>query len=358
MSTYSKKGKGWRYDFMLNGVRYTQAWFKTKREAKQAETDKRKEVLEPPLAATTDMGFLELVNRRLDHMKAYNSKAHYDDYRYRCKPWVQLWGHLECSEITREMIQAFILKRSRVSACTANRDMVSLRSLFNFGRKQNLITVNPTEGIESLPIEKKVKYIPPLEDIFKVIAAAEPDTQDYLWTIRETMARVSEVNRLAWDDDVDLEGRYVILYTRKKKGGHLTPRKVPMTEHLFKILSRRYAQRNKQMPYVFWYTYVSRKTGERCEGPYTRRKRLMKGLCKKAGVRYFNFHALRHSGASVMDSLGVPIGSIQRILGHENRTTTEIYLQSIGDSERQAMAVFEAASTNSHTDSHTAVVSK
>ncbi len=76
---------------------------------------------------------------------------------------------------------------------------------------------------------------------------ADLDTQDYLWAIRETMARVSEVNRLTWDD-VDLEGRHIILYTRKKKGGHLTPRKVPMTEHLFKILSRRYAQRNKQVP--------------------------------------------------------------------------------------------------------------
>ncbi len=84
----------------------------------------------------------------------------------------------------------------------------------------------------------------------------------------------------------------------------------------------------------------------------------MKGLCKKAEVRYFNFHALRHSGASVMDSLGVPIGSIQRILGHQQRRTTENYLQSMGDSERQAMAVFEEASTNSHMDFHTAAVSK
>ncbi len=355
MSVYSIKGKGWRYDFTLKGERYTQAWYKTKTEAKQAEAEKRKEVLEPQkeTQTLTDMEFSELVNRRLDHMKAYNSKAHYDDFRYRCRPWVRLWGHLQCSEITREMIQGFILKRRRVSACTANRDMVSLRSLFNFGKKQNWINVNPSEGIELLPVEKKVKYIPPLEDIFQVIAAAEPETQDYLWAIRETMARVSEVNRLTWDD-VDLEGRYVILYTRKKKGGHLTPRKVPMTEHLFKILSRRYAQRNKQMPYVFWHTYTSRKTGEQRQGSFRRRKRLMPGLCKKAGVRYFNFHALRHSGASVMDSLGVPIGSIQRILGHEQRSTTEIYLQSLGNSERQAMAVFEEASRNSHTDSHTA----
>jgi integrase len=65
----------------------------------------------------------------------------------------------------------------------------------------------------------------------------------------------------------------------------------------------------------------------------------MKGLCKKAGVRYFRFHTLRHFGASLLDQSNVSIGSIQRLLGHENRTTTEIYLHSIGDSERVAMDV-------------------
>jgi len=42
-----------------------------------------------------------------------------------------------------------------------------------------------------------------------------------------------------------------------------------------------------------------------------------------------------------MDSGTVPLGAIQRILGHENRTTTEIYLHSIGNAEREAIAVLE-----------------
>jgi hypothetical protein len=41
--------------------------------------------------------------------------------------------------------------------------------------------------------------------------------------------------------------------------------------------------------------------------------------------------------ASVLDEMGIPIGIIQRILGHQNRKTTEIYLHSIGDAERKAM---------------------
>ena len=62
----------------------------------------------------------------------------------------------------------------------------------------------------------------------------------------------------------------------------------------------------------------------------------------KAKVKYLRFHALRHFGVSMFDSANIPIGSIQRILGHESRSTTEIYLHSIGDSERQAMHFLSA----------------
>jgi integrase len=67
----------------------------------------------------------------------------------------------------------------------------------------------------------------------------------------------------------------------------------------------------------------------------------MKTLCKKAGVRYFLFHALRHLGVSILDRENINLGSIQGLLGQENRTTTEIYLHSIGEAEREAMKVFE-----------------
>ena len=42
-------------------------------------------------------------------------------------------------------------------------------------------------------------------------------------------------------------------------------------------------------------------------------------------------------GASVLDRANISIGLIQRILGHENRTTTEIYLHSIDEIDRVAM---------------------
>lgn len=79
----------------------------------------------------------------------------------------------------------------------------------------------------------------------------------------------------------------------------------------------------------------------------------MKSLCAKADVPYFRFHALRHAGASLMDSINTPIGTIQKILGHENRKTTEIYLHTFNETEKQAIRDYEAAREKSHTDYHT-----
>jgi len=225
-------------------------------------------------------------------------------------------------------------------------------ALGRIGKKKSYVETDPTAGLSFLSIEKWIKYVPPTETIDEVIALADPDTQDYLWVIRETMGRVGEINRLNWED-VNLREGYVVLSTRIKRGGNLTPRTVPMTHKLREILTRRFNERDKAKPWVFWHTYWSSKTGEKAQGPYQDRKLLMKGLCKRAGVRYFRYHALRHAGASMIETNNVPIGSIQRILGHENRTTTEIYLHSIGQAERTAMNVYQQARVQSRPESHT-----
>jgi len=123
-----------------------------------------------------------------------------------------------------------------------------------------------------------------------------------------------------------------------------------MTQRLYEILALKYAERDPKKPWVFW----NPRTGL----PYRDRKGIMKRLCEKAKVSYFRFHALRHSSASLMDNNNVPMGAIQRILGHRNRTTTEIYLHSLGEGEREAIETLEAVREKkvSHRSTHSVMM--
>jgi integrase len=354
MTCYFVKGKGWRYEFQMNGTRYTKGFFTTERRAKKAELIRREELVRPAVQQTApetliDMGFSHLVNLRLDHVKAYNSDSHYGTYTYLAKRWTSMWGEMPCSQITSTMVEEHLKERRKISAYTANKDLRYLKATLKFGIEKQHISNDPTSELRFFPVEKRVIYVPPSEDIDKVIACANPDIQDYLYVVRETVARVGEVNRLRWDD-VNFNVRYVVLYTRKKSGGHLTPRKVSMTQKLHEVLSRRFQTREPSKPWVFWHRYWSRKQGTHVEGPYGDRKKIMKKLCHDAKVKYFRFHPIRHSGASIMADSNVPIGVIQRILGHENSKTTEIYLHSMGEAERDAMRTFEKARQEPHTN--------
>ncbi len=298
MSVYfNKRREWWEYYFRHNKTPYTGAGFKRKKHALEAEADRKKEVKQPqPVSREKiDMGFLTLLNESLDYLQAYRSKKHYQDTLYMAKKWVNQWKERGVHEISPEMIRSYLISvRQEVSAHTANKELRCLRALFNYGIKppNRWFVFNPTDGLEFFPTESKVKYIPPVEDVIKVILAAEGGVQDYLWTIALTLGRMSEVNRLEWKD-IDFHNRTVTLYTRNK--------------------------------------------GEWVTGPYQDRKKIMKSLCERAGVRYFRFHPIRHFGASLLEKEGVSIKVIQELLGHENRRTTEIYLHSFAGSEKEAM---------------------
>jgi len=153
MSTYFVKGKGWRFDFTHKGARETGTWFKTKQEARKKEAERKEEIVNPkPLPQIPiDMAFLELVNKRLDYVKAYHSAGYYRDTCYLAKKWIEEWNGYNCSDISDDMVQDFMLKRSKVSGYTANKDLRYLRIFFNFGIQKRWISINPTAGIAFFP---------------------------------------------------------------------------------------------------------------------------------------------------------------------------------------------------------------
>ncbi len=112
MGVYFVHKKGWRYDFVMKGQRYTQAWYETKRDANEAEHKKRIELSKP---TSTDMDFLTLVNLRLDEVKQRLSTEHYMDTLYHARRWAQKWSGLTCSKITIELITKLRDERKKIS---------------------------------------------------------------------------------------------------------------------------------------------------------------------------------------------------------------------------------------------------
>ncbi len=56
-----------------------------------------------------------------------------------------------------------------------------------------------------------------------------------------------------------------------------------MTQKIYHILSRRFLERDKTKPWVFWHSYVDQK-GKRQTGQFIDRREVLKNLCAKAGV--------------------------------------------------------------------------
>lgn len=318
-----KHGKKWRYDFLKDGVRYKMGGFKSKAEAVQAEAEARTG------ARTINMDFLKLCNSRLEEVEIRRTKKHFQETKVLLQELISLWGTFP--QISRDDIHDYLNSVAVKSKNLANRRLRMIRALFNHGVNRNWFVLNPANGINFFGVDRKRKYIPPDEDIERVLASANDEQRNYLLTIIYTLARVREINRLKWQD-IDLQNRYLILRTRKARNSNVSERKIPINNLLLKILE----SLSHTGEYVF--------TNPANQTAYDYRRRFLKTLCKKAQVPQFTFHCLRHYGASKLANSGVAITDIQEILGHQDTTTTSIYLQSIRGSVVEALQKLEVIS--------------
>lgn len=71
--------------------------------------------------------------------------------------------------------------------------------------------------------------------------------------------------------------------------------------------------------------------------------RQLKPAAKAVGLGHVNWHLLRHSNATLHDSLGTPLGTVQALLGHSSsEITRQLYLHSLPEDRRVAAEKLEA----------------
>jgi len=98
-----------------------------------------------------------------------------------------------------------------------------------------------------------------------------------------------------------------------------------------------------------WATIGARATGR----PF-RRREIMERLCKKAGVKHFGYHAIRHLSATILAHAGLDIPSVQTVLRHKNPNTTAKYIKSLGVQPNRLDVIFEKRESSKvlHFDEH------
>ena len=61
-------------------------------------------------------------------------------------------------------------------------------------------------------------------------------------------------------------------------------------------------------------------------------------VCIALGLTGVNWHWLRHAHATLLDSVGAPLGTVQALLGHaSSEVTREIYIGSVPEDARTAV---------------------
>jgi len=71
--------------------------------------------------------------------------------------------------------------------------------------------------------------------------------------------------------------------------------------------------------------YAAKRKGKLFPETYSHYWLLLRKLCLRAGVPMVSPHTLRHSAAVDLINRGLPLGGVQRLLGHTQESTTLIY---------------------------------
>lgn len=154
-----------------------------------------------------------------------------------------------------------------------------------------------------------------------------------------TGLRLGELRALRWQD-VYLKERRIVVRQAVSRGEVGPPksgrtRDVDLSESAWKALT---TQRHLRGPLVFCDMDGQMLTKGACKWPLWR-------ACKRAGLgRRIGWHVLRHTFASLLVMKGVPIKTVQELLGHSTIEMTERYAHLSPNVKRDAVSKLDEAS--------------
>ena len=175
------------------------------------------------------------------------------------------------TEVKYGDLEAFLGNIAKeVSRKRANRYRIHLVAAWNWGIKSIGLPRENQWEVEKFREDKSERYIPSIDDFWKVVAVSGDIERRILVCALHTAARRMELLNLTWED-VDFQGETVRLWTGKRSGGREHDL-IPMTADVKSALTEQRKVNNNLRGSVW-------ETSSAPLSWYAHRKMLSSGLC-------------------------------------------------------------------------------
>jgi integrase len=326
-------------DGKLRRVRKT-ARVQNKRAAEQLEREIRDQLLkagDPKGPAPADVPTLaEFVERFMGTYASTNNKpseiqSKESILRVHLVPAL---GELKLNRIDPAQIEAYKAKKlaAKLKRKTINNHLTVLRKM--------LSTACEWQLIPSVPPIKWMKPPPPefdfltFEEANRLIESSEDDHRAMITVAVRTGLRLGELLALRWID-VDLDAGRIVVRRAVARGVIGTPkngrtREVPLSKQALETLK----SHPRRGELVFCTPGGEMLTKGATKWP-------LYSACKRAGLRRIGWHVARHTFASHLIMRGVPIRTVQELLGHSTIEMTTRYAHLSPEARRDAVQVLD-----------------
>lgn len=160
------------------------------------------------------------------------------------------------------------------------------------------------------------------EEITKLLEEFSPVLRVVVTVAIHTGMRKSEIQNLKWSD-VNLKGEYIVLRQTKSGETRIVPMNRVVREALFLL------EKKRDSMYIF-----CGKNGKLFDF-----KIFFETALKRADIKDFRFHDLRHTFASHLVMSGIDLNTTRELLGHRNLNMTLRYSHLFPDHKTRAVDI-------------------
>jgi integrase len=217
-------------------------------------------------------------------------------------------------------------RKKSLSETTVNRDLEVLRHLLFWAVDEGYLATNSLSRMPMVRERRKPRPVMPPDEEARLLSQAAPHLHGLVISALDTGMRRGELLAQRWEH-IDFARRLLFVTHSKTAGGEA--REIPLTNRLFEVLSA--ARQGEGLVFLF--------KGR----PLRRIKTAWAAAIRRAGIRYYRFHDLRHTFNTRLMEAGVMQEVRKALMGHSSgEDVHSIYTHVELPAKREAIRKLEA----------------